>query len=117
MEVSEEELDSINEEFEKGGDIQPFLDDKPLYTENTASGIALLWAPSPFNKRSGRTRRAYDIPLISNWFKERCPQNYPVKVRVSYQKLLKCWVLNYLHHKKPKSMKRRNIKPLKILFL
>jgi hypothetical protein len=26
-----------------------------------------------------------------------------VKVRVSYQKLLKVWVLNQLHHRAPKS--------------
>jgi pre-mRNA-processing factor 8 len=81
----------------------------PLYTENTLSGISLLWAPHPFNKRSGRTRAAYDVPIIANWFKERCPITYPVKVRVSYQKLLKYYVLNYLHHKKPKSQKNRSL--------
>jgi pre-mRNA-processing factor 8 len=32
-----------------------------------------------------------------------------VKVRVSYQKLLKCWVLNSLHHKRPKSQNKRNL--------
>ena len=85
------------------------LAEYPLYTKNTLSGISLLWAPSPFNKKSGRTRRAYDIPLISNWFRERCPNDYPVKVRVSYQKLLKYFVLNYLHHKHPKSQKKRSL--------
>jgi hypothetical protein len=81
----------------------------PLYTENTLSGISLLWDPHPFNKRSGRTRAAYDVPIIANWFKERCQITYPVKVRVSYQKLLKYYVLNYLHHKKPKSQKNRSL--------
>ena len=33
---------------------------------------------------------------------EHCPQGHPVKVRVSYQKLLKNWVLNALHSKPPK---------------
>ena len=33
----------------------------------------------------------------------RCPADHPVKVRVSYQKLLKCWVLNELHKKRPKA--------------
>ncbi len=32
-----------------------------------------------------------------------------MKVRVSYQKLLKCWVLNNLHHKQPKSQNKRNL--------
>lgn len=38
-------------------------------------------------------RRAQDVPLVGQWYKEHCPSNYPVKVRVSYQKLLKVWVL------------------------
>ena len=52
----------------------PFLEETPLYTESTAQGIGLLWAPHPFSKRSGRTRRSVDIPLVSTWFHERCPQ-------------------------------------------
>ncbi|KAF4722988.1 pre-mRNA-splicing factor 8, partial [Perkinsus olseni] len=89
--------------------VDPFLSTTPLYTDDTASGIDLLWAPHPFNKRSGRTRRAQDIPLVGEWFKEHCPPEYPVKVRVSYQKLLKCWVLNSLHNRPPKSLKKRNL--------
>ena len=90
------------------------LAEYPLYTKNTLNGISLLWAPSPFNKKSGRTRRAYDVPLISNWFRERCPNDYPVKVRVSYQKLLKYFVLNYLHHKHPKSQKKLKLTLFKL---
>jgi pre-mRNA-processing factor 8 len=70
------------------------LAEEPLFNERTVGAINLYWAPEPFNKRTGKTRRNYDIPLVSGWFKERCPQGYPVKVRVSYQKLLKVWVLN-----------------------
>ena len=29
--------------------VEPFLKDSPLYTDNTADGIALLWAPRPFD--------------------------------------------------------------------
>ena len=105
VDISEEEL----EEFTLDEEVEPFLSDQPLYSKRTSAGIGLLWAPKPFNQRSGMTRRAFDVPLVSSWFKERCPQNYPVKVRVSYQKLLKCWVLNALHHKKPKSQNKRNI--------
>lgn len=30
-----------------------------------------------------------------------------MKVRVSYQKLLKCWVLNELHHRPPKALNKK----------
>lgn len=89
------------------GRMAPFLEDAPLYTSNTAAGIALLFAPRPFNLRSGNTRRALDVPLINNWFHEHCPPQYPVKVRVSYQKLLKCYVLNQLHARPPKGLKKK----------
>ena len=48
-------------------------------------------------------RRCFDITLVSPWFKEKCPSTYPVKVRVSYQKLLKNWILNALHKHTPKA--------------
>lgn len=54
--------------------VDPFLAGTDLYGPHTASGIALLWAPRPFNLRSGRTRRSVDVPLINNWFHEHCPQ-------------------------------------------
>ncbi|KAK9811013.1 hypothetical protein WJX73_006437 [Symbiochloris irregularis] len=98
-----------NEPFALPEEVQPFLGDTELYSPSTAAGIALLWAPRPFNLRSGRTRRSVDVPLINNWFHERCPQNYPVKVRVSYQKLLKMYVLNKLHHRPPKNMKKKSL--------
>ena len=70
--------------------VTPLLEDAPLYTDNTANGISLLWAPKPYNTRSGSTRRAVDVPLVANWYKEHCPPGMPVKVRVSYQKLCIC---------------------------
>ena len=69
-------------------DVSPFLQETPVQTDTTAQGIALYWAPSPFNKRSGKTVRVVDVPLIKGWYLEHCPPNQPVKVRVSYQKLL-----------------------------
>jgi len=88
-------------------DVQPFLGNRPLSSENTANGISLYFAPKPFDRRSGRTRRVIDIPLVQRWFMERCPREHPVKVRVSYQKLLKCWVLNQLHSRKDKSINKK----------
>eukprot|EP00456_Euglypha_rotunda_P040138 TRINITY_DN3097_c0_g1_i8.p1 TRINITY_DN3097_c0_g1~~TRINITY_DN3097_c0_g1_i8.p1 ORF type:complete len:398 (+),score=60.02 TRINITY_DN3097_c0_g1_i8:98-1291(+) len=93
--------------FELPTEVEPILNSSPLYTDNTANGIALYHAPRPFNLRSGRMRRAIDVPLVKSWFQEHCPANYPVKVRVSYQKLLKCWVLNELHHKPPKALNKK----------
>ena len=102
-------LDDEDEEadFSLPEDVQPFLQDCPLYSDNTANGISLLWAPRPFDSRSGRTRRALDIPLVKSWYREHCPAGQPVKVRVSYQKLLKYYVLNALHHRPPKPQKKR----------
>jgi hypothetical protein len=48
---------------------EPILSSFPLYTDHTANGIALLWAPRPYNMRSGRTRRCVDVPLVKNWYK------------------------------------------------
>ncbi|RRT80056.1 hypothetical protein B296_00007818 [Ensete ventricosum] len=89
--------------------VEPLLHETQLYTDTTAAGVSLLFAPRPFNTRSGRTRRAEDIPLVSEWYKEHCPPSYPVKVRVSYQKLLKCYVLNELHHRPPKAQKKKHL--------
>lgn len=96
--------------------LSPILSEASLSTPNTSPGISLYWAPDPFNTRSGRTRRTMDVPLINHWFRDRVSRdmNYPTKVRVSYQKLLKAWVLNQLHSQpnKPKT-KRSLFKSLK----
>ncbi|KAJ3106936.1 Pre-mRNA-processing-splicing factor 8, partial [Phlyctochytrium planicorne] len=97
----------INDEFLLPADVAPYMDNTPLYTDNTANGIALYWAPHPFNKRSGTTRRAIDVPLVKSWYLEHCPPGQPVKVRVSYQKLLKCYVLNCLKSRKPKAKSKK----------
>ena len=102
-EMTDEELN----EFELPIELEPFLNEQELYSDSTSAGIALYWAPRPYNLRSGHTRRAQDIPLVKTWFQEHCPPDHPVKVRVSYQKLLKCWVLNELHHRAPKSLNKK----------
>ncbi|KAB7501360.1 hypothetical protein Anas_11766 [Armadillidium nasatum] len=35
--------------------------------------------PRPFNMRSGKMRRAIDIPLVKTWSREHCPPGQPVK--------------------------------------
>ncbi|KAK1968460.1 PROCN domain-containing protein [Colletotrichum sublineola] len=99
-----------DEAFELPAGFEPFLADEELTNEDTASAIELWWAPFPFNRRSGRMVRAQDVPLIKQWYLEHPPSDKPpVKVRVSYQKLLKNYVLNELHKKKPKSQQSQNL--------
>ncbi len=50
--------------FSLPDEIEPFLQDAPLENDLTADAIALWWAPKPYSLRSGRTRRAVDVPLI-----------------------------------------------------
>jgi len=101
--------DDNEDEFELPGEVEPFFAEEELYTPDTASAIALWWAPHPFNKRSGKMVRAQDVPLVKQWYLEHCPQGQPVKVRVSYQKLLKSFVLNELHKNKPKAQNKQNL--------
>ncbi|KAL8808163.1 MAG: hypothetical protein Q9182_000227 [Xanthomendoza sp. 2 TL-2023] len=98
-----------DEEFVLPKEVEPFLGDEEIYTSETSSAIALWWAPFPFDRRSGRMVRAQDVPLVKQWYLEHCPQGQPVKVRVSYQKLLKTYVLNELHKKKPKAQNKQNL--------
>ncbi|KAI6190216.1 WD repeat-containing protein 48-like protein [Aphelenchoides bicaudatus] len=105
--TEEPEPEDDIDELEMPDDFEPLFGQEELYTDNTANGIALLWAPRPFNMRSGRTRRVLDVPLVKTWYKEHCPAGMPVKVRVSYQKLLKVYVLNSLKQRPPKPQKRR----------
>lgn len=89
--------------------LKPLLTECPLSTPNTSAGISLYHAPRPFNLRSGRTRRVIDVPLIAHWYRERVSRdlNYPTKVRVSYQKMLKAWVLNQLHSRPTASKNKK----------
>ncbi|KAI2637523.1 pre-mRNA processing splicing factor 8 [Xylaria nigripes] len=95
--------------FTLPAEVEPFLTEEELYTEDTAAAIGLWWAPFPFDRRSGYMTRAQDIPLMKHWYLEHCPPKQAVKVRVSYQKLLKTFVLNELHKKKPKALNRQDL--------
>ncbi|GEQ71387.1 hypothetical protein JCM33374_g5070 [Metschnikowia sp. JCM 33374] len=93
-------------------DLQPLMASTPqkeaipLEPENTSAALRLLWAPFPFNRREGNTVRAQDVALVKAWYKERPPPDVPTKVRISYQKLLKSYVLNEL--KNPPGSKSRS---------
>jgi hypothetical protein len=66
--MNQEDVGLDDDEWALPEGMQPLLEHLPVYTENTASGIALLWAPAPFNQRTGYTRRAIDVPLVNCWF-------------------------------------------------
>ncbi|KAF5022140.1 hypothetical protein F66182_5813, partial [Fusarium sp. NRRL 66182] len=96
--------------FELPAGVEPFLADEDIENEHTSSAVELWWAPYPFDRRSGRMVRAQDVPLVKHWYLEHPPSDRPpVKVRVSYQKLLKNFVLNELHKKKPKAQNKQNL--------
>ncbi|CAN9098613.1 unnamed protein product [Alternaria alternata] len=104
-----EDDEDDEDDFQMPEEMEPFMADEELSTPETASAIALWWAPHPFDKRSGRMVRAQDVPLVKQWYLEHVPSGQPVKVRVSYQKLLKTFVLNELHKKPPQAQNKQNL--------
>lgn len=73
---------------------------------NTKDAFELMFAPFPFNKNSGKMVRAQDVPLIKSWYLQHPDERYPIKTRVSHQKLLKTHVLNELKSKSAGSGKK-----------
>ncbi|KAF8522676.1 NUC069, PrP8 N-terminal domain-containing protein [Gautieria morchelliformis] len=71
-----------DDDFELPHEVTPFLANAELENEHTADGIALWWAPAPYDHRSEHTHCVEDIPLVKNWYLEHCPPNQPTKVRV-----------------------------------
>ncbi|KAF2669113.1 pre-mRNA processing splicing factor 8 [Microthyrium microscopicum] len=105
----DEIFENGEDEFEMPPEVEPYLGDEELYDTETSAAIALWWAPHPFNRRSGHTVRAQDVPLVKHWYLEHVPEGQPVKVRVSYQKLLKNYVLNELHKRPAKAQNKQNL--------
>lgn len=97
------------DDFELPEDMEAFLAGEEIENDDTKDAIGLWWAPYPYSHRSGRTKRAQDIPLIKDWYLEHCPPGQAVKIRVSYQKLLKTYVLNQLHTQPPRPQTKRNL--------
>lgn len=91
----------------------PPLSHVPLFIPSlTSEAISLLHAPHPFSERKGRMRRALDVALVKTWYQEHCPPGQPVKVRVSYQKLLKASIARHLKSsikRRPPTQNRRNL--------
>lgn len=73
-ELQESSDSEDSDEFTFPEEIDSCLGDEPLGSEQVSSAIDLYWAPHPFNNNSGKSRRSYDVPLVSHWFKHQCPQ-------------------------------------------
>lgn len=101
--------DDFDEDLPMPESFKPFLHGEEVEKNITSAGIGLYWAPRPFSRRTGHCRRTIDVPLISPWFRERVQTAVRVKVRVSYQKLLKNYVYNELHRRRPKSRSRKSL--------
>ncbi|EDO19221.1 hypothetical protein Kpol_1050p81 [Vanderwaltozyma polyspora DSM 70294] len=91
----------------------PLLTDEDLVIDNVNDAFELYSATYPFNLRSGRMVRAQDVPLVKQWYLQHPDENYPTKVRISYQKLLKNYVKNEL--KSDKNPNKTKVKLLKSL--
>ena len=99
------------EEEQVSAPFEPFFHNLPLSQRNTSEGLELLWS-RPFYLETGVKRKnAIDIPLVNEWYFEKCPTGNPIKVRVSYQKLIKHRVKNYI--KKQKCRDRKHVRTRK----
>ncbi|QLL30278.1 hypothetical protein HG536_0A00950 [Torulaspora globosa] len=92
-------------------ELTPAMADEELVFPDSKDAFELFFSPFPFNKNSGKMVRAQDVPLIKSWYLQHPDEEYPIKTRVSHQKLLKTYVLNEL---KPKNgISTRKVKLLK----
>jgi pre-mRNA-processing factor 8 len=92
----------------------PMFDDFPLYSQtseaNTLAGLILYHAPAPFSRNHGTTVPIYHMDLVKNWYiKTPIALNQPQKIKLSYQKLLKQWILSQISNHRDKSYKKFTI--------
>lgn len=74
------------------------------------SSIKLLEAAAPFNKKSGKTTRSHCINLLKSWISQHPDNpNYPIKVKKSYQSLLKNKIKTKLRSKKLQKKKHLSL--------
>lgn len=105
--------DDENDVLPLNGNLRPLMETEDgelldIAPEGTSSAIDLWWAPYPFNRRSGKMKRAHDVALAKSWYQQHPHTDEKLKVRISHQKLLKKYVLNELHNP-PRSQKRNHM--------
>ncbi|KNH06334.1 pre-mRNA-processing-splicing factor 8-like protein [Perkinsela sp. CCAP 1560/4] len=92
---------------EEGSPFTPFFENIPMSDAGTSEGLEILWSRPFFQEKAPKPKSAIDLPLVDEWYFEKCPTAYPVKVRVSYQRLMKHSVGNFLKKKKESERSRR----------
>ncbi|KAL0204935.1 hypothetical protein P9112_000242 [Eukaryota sp. TZLM1-RC] len=85
----EETNQSHDDDVVMTSSITPLLTGFPLNPPYSSACISLFFAPSPFNKRNGYTRRSMDVAIMKSWYKNRTGYLPDAKLRVAHQKLLK----------------------------
>nr|BAS01665.1 splicing factor PRP8 [Lotharella vacuolata] len=95
-----------NEDLKLKKNFKILFEELFLYNKNTLHAINLMWASNPFDNRNVNKKRILDISFSNSWFSEHCPVEFPIKVRISHQKLLKRYVLNKIKN----SNKKHNLK-------
>jgi len=81
----------------------------PFYSELLNDALELIVAPKPFDDRKLLSKRMLDVTIEKTWYLEHCPINYPLKIRISYQQLLKHYVLRESKKKGLTSVKKVSV--------
>ncbi|SCU79447.1 LADA_0B00716g1_1 [Lachancea dasiensis] len=97
------------DDFELPQTFKAVLEDLDFELPDTKDALDLYHAPFPFNRRSGSTVRSQDVSLIKEWYLQRPETDVPIKVRISYQKLLKNYVSNELKSTKVSSSNKKKL--------
>ncbi|XBW36857.1 hypothetical protein QEN19_002436 [Hanseniaspora menglaensis] len=93
----------LNDDLEHNISLKVFDNSNKVESHNLTSAIKLFEAPAPFHKKSGKTCRSQDINLLKSWISQKPNNpNYPIKVKKSYQGLMKNKIITKLRAKKQK---------------
>lgn len=66
-----------------------------------------LCIPAKLSLNVLRLLRVFFVGVCYVFFATNMTMSVWYQVRVSYQKLLKCWVLNQIHHRRPKALNKK----------
>ncbi|SCU81555.1 LAME_0B07646g1_1 [Lachancea meyersii CBS 8951] len=99
----------VSSDFALPSNFKACMEDMELETPETQDAFSLFHAPFPYNRRTGKTIRSQDVALIKKWFLQRPGSEIPIKVRVSYQKLLKNHVLNELRESHTRARNKKKL--------
>ncbi|KAF6066513.1 PROCN domain family protein [Candida albicans] len=102
---SEDKDDDDDDNNDFALDVEPFLSWTTTEETNDIEEFGEVPVEPKGTADAGKTIRAQDAALTKDWYLHQAPKSSNTKVRVSYQKLLKNYVLNEVH-KRPNSRRR-----------